>query len=285
MKSNLRVRTHARPRPCRYGRDFLRRAAIGVAIAAMALLSANGVAMAAVVDLTSAGASGVVNAALFEQINAQSTGTGTIASFVQQSPHGNGTTSRAYNTTVNNVLDNGSSDNFNRSILLSDVPTVLRAGTPYRQFLLDVNENSGGGNQFISLDEVQVFVGGAANSSVATFTAGVLDHDGALVYRLDTGADNWIALNYALNSGSGSGDMFLLIPSANFAGFATSDVVTLYSQFGLQGVNPAGFTGNFGGSAGFEEWAVLHAPEPSALALGVIALTPAALGRRAKRPA
>jgi hypothetical protein len=285
MKSILRAHTHARFRPCRYRRDLLRLAAFGIAVAAMALVTANGVAMAAVVDLTAAGASGVINAALFEQIDPQSTGTGTISSFAQQSPHGNGTTSRAYNTTVNNVLDNSSSDNFNRSIFLSDVPTVLRAGTPYRQFLLDVNENSGGGNQFISLDEIQVFVGGAANSSVTTFTAGVLDHDGALVYRLDAGADNWISLNYALNSGSGSGDMFLLIPSAAFAGFAGSDAVTLYSQFGLQGVNPSGFTGNFGGSAGFEEWAVLHAPEPSALVLGVFALAAAALRCRAKRPA
>jgi hypothetical protein len=135
---------------------------------------------------------------------------------------------------------------------------------------------------------VQIFVGGTANSNVTTFTSGVLDHDGTLVYRMDAGGDNWVALNYALNSGSGSGDMFLLVPNSSFASLAGTTNVTLYSQFGLQGLNPSGFTGDFGSSDGFEEWAVrqgiappdLLVPEPLTAVLFAIGLTTLVVGRR-----
>ncbi len=240
---------------------------------------------ALIVDLTTAGSSGTINGAIYEQIDPQSTGTGVIDSFSQQKSQGNGTTSQAYNTTENNTLDNGSPDNFNHSITLSMVPTVIRDSTVYRQFLLDANESNGGGNEFLSLDEVQIFVGGSANSSVDTFTGGVLDHDGTLVYRMDAGMDNWVALDYSLNSGSGSGDMFLLVPHSLFAGFDGTDVVTLYSEFGLQGEDPSGFSGDFGESAGFEEWAVLEGrviPEPASAVLLMMAVAGIAFHRRVR---
>ena len=236
---------------------------------------------ATIVDLTTAGTSGTINGAIYEQIDAQSTG---IDVFSQQRPKGNGTTSQAYNTTVNHTLDNGSSDNFNHSIALSDVPVVDRGGTPYRQFLLDIKESSGEGNELLSLDEVQIFVGGTANSSVDTFTSGILDHDGALVYQMDGGMDNWVALDDSLNATSnGSGDMFLLVPDSVFAGYVGSSVVTLYSQFGLQGVNPSGFTGDFGASGRYEEWAVFGdgvIPEPVSAVLMMMALAAALCGYR-----
>jgi hypothetical protein len=258
----------------------------GIAVGAICIFSGGTGADAAsiVLDLTTAGNSGTINGAVYEQIDPQATGTGTIDAFSQQSPQGNGTTSQAYNTTVNNVLDNKSADNFNHSIFLSDVPLVLRDGTFYRQFLLDVNENSGKDNEFVSLDEVQIFVGGTANSSVTTFTSGILDHDGTLVYQMDAGGDSWVALNYSLNAGSGSGDMYLYIPETSFAGFAPTDVVTLYSVFGLQGVDPAGFTGNFGIAAGFEEWAVIEEnaiPEPASVAIALLGI---AIGIGYRRP-
>ncbi len=236
---------------------------------------------AAIIDLTTAGSSGVINGAIYRQNNVQPTGTGNIDSFVQQNPQGSGTTSKAYNTTVNNVLDNKSSDNFNHSITLADVPVAVLSGTPYRQFLLDINESSGGGNEFISLDEVQIFAGGTANSSVTSIVGGVLQHDGTLVYRMDAGGDNWVALDYSLGSGSGSGDMYLFVPDSVFNAFPGTAVVTLYSQFGLQGVNPAGFTGNFGSSGGFEEWALGDpVPEPATLMLSLGAFIALAAKRR-----
>ena len=94
-------------------------------------------------NLTTAGSSGNINGAIYEQIDPQSTGTGTINSFAQIG--GNTTQVEAYNTNVNNTLDNGNSPNFNHSITLADVPIVSILGLDYRQFLLDINENRGGG--------------------------------------------------------------------------------------------------------------------------------------------
>jgi hypothetical protein len=67
---------------------------------------------------------------------------------------------------------------------------------------------------------------------------------------MDAGGDNWVLLDYRLNSGSGSGDMLMYVPDALFAGAA---YVYLYSRFGE----------HFAGDAGFQEWA---AGEGSAVA-------------------
>lgn len=227
-------------------------------------------------NLTTDGSFGTINGAIYEQIDPQTTGTGTIGTFVQIDAQGNATEAHAYNTTVNNVLDNGSSDQFNRSITLADVLIVSVGGLDYRQFLLDINESRGGGNEFLSLDEIQLFVGGTANSSVESFTGDVLDHDGTLVYQMDAGMDNWVALDSSLNSGSGSGDMFLYVLDSLFDPFGGADVVTLYSLFGQQGdvdateAAAAGVpAGEYGTSDGFEEWAVPGAviPEPVSFAV------------------
>jgi len=234
---------------------------------------------AVVVNLTTAGNSGTINGAIYQQIDPSSTGSGVIDSIARIQPGGSAVTSSGYNTTANGVFDTGSTDTFNHAITLGDVPLVNLSGTNYRQFLLDINENTGNGDQYISLDEVQIFAGGTANSSVTTFTGGVLDHDGTLVYRMDAGADNWVAMDYSLNSGSGSGDMFLYVPDSVFSAFADAADVTIYSAFGLQGVNPTAVpavpAGNYNVSDGYEDWAVLTgtggtrpgaaAPEPMSL--------------------
>jgi hypothetical protein len=219
-----------------------------------------------IVDLTVSGNSGVINGAIFEQVVVGSTGTGVIDAFSQQSPPGSGITSRAYNTTANPVLNNAAPDNFNHSVTLGQISIVERSGKLYREFFLDINESAGGGNNFLSLDEIQIFAGGTANSSVSTFTGLILDHDGTLLYRMDSGDDNWVALDSSLGTGSGSGDMILLVPQTLFRGFTSTEVVTLYSEFGLQGEDPAGFTGDFGSSSGFEEWALR---DPAVFAVAV----------------
>jgi hypothetical protein len=231
-----------------------------------------------VVDLTTVGSEGSIGDGIYRQFDGGSTGTGVINSFAQIKPHGNDTMSSGYNTTVNDVLDNGHSDNFNRSIFLDTVPVVSIAGEPHREFLLDVNGADQGpvNGSVISLDEIQVFVGGTANSSVDTFTGGILDHDGTLIYQMDEVMDNWVAIDYDLNSGSGSGDIIFYLLDSLFTPFDGSEVVTLYSEFGQQGVDSPGVAaGDYGQNAGFEEWAVQEAgvvpvPEPSAGLLAAI---------------
>ncbi|MFO7976514.1 MAG: PEP-CTERM sorting domain-containing protein [Candidatus Hydrogenedentota bacterium] len=228
---------------------------------------------ATMIDLTTAGGSGTIGGAIFEQIDPRATGTGLIDAFAQIGA-ANQAEVHGYNTTVDNVFNNGSTDNFNHSITVGNVPMMAIDDVNYYQFLLDINE-SGGGNTYLSLDELQIFVGDTPNPSSTSFDGdGILQGVGTLVYDMEDNLGNWVALDYSLNTGSGSGDMFLYVPVSYFAGVSEDSIVTLYSHFGGQGVNPAEYDGdgNFGNSDGFEEWAVLGQeesviPEPATLSL------------------
>ena len=228
-----------------------------VALAVMLPVSAYAITL----DLTSAGASGSINGAYFQQVGPQPTGTGFIDSFVEIIS--NADIVDAYNTTVNDVLDNGSSDEFNHELLVSELPIVALNGGLYYQFLLDIDQS--GSEPFLSLDEIQIFVSNTPNQSVDTFTGGILNlADATPVYRLDAGGDNWIWLDYSLNSGSGSGDMFMYVPTSLITG---GDYVYLYSRFGE----------NYEANDGFEEWAIIAGqecviPEPATMVLMITGL-------------
>jgi hypothetical protein len=80
---------------------------------------------------------------------------------------------------------------------------------------------------------------------VESFASGLVALTGStLVYRLDAGGDNWIKLDAGLVApGSGQGDMLANIPNSLFSG--PGQYVYLYSKFGV----------NYANNAGFEEWA------------------------------
>ena len=212
-------------------------------------------------DLTKSDFSGTatINGAIFTQMNSQSTGTGLINSFAQiGQPGGNQPIVDAYNTTVNNTLFNGQSDNFNHALQLSNVPTVSittgnganQVTTKYYEFNLDINQT--GSNSKLTLDDVQIFLVSQANANSNTTNLATF---GTPIYRMDNGGDNTVLLDYKLNSGSGSGDMTMLVPFSLFTGPNTS--VVLYSHFGqdLWGTNQNNQT-QYPNNDGFEEWFV-----------------------------
>lgn len=231
------------------------------AVAALGLGSIPSISQATItLDLSGATTDGFINGAYFSTNYIQAAGSGVIDSIVRVST--NQPVVQGYNTTENNVFDTGATDTFNHAITLGLVPIFNIGGVDYRQFALDINQT--GKDPLLSLDEIQLFVGGTANSNVETFTGGILDHDGTMVYRLDAGADNGVLLDYSKNAGSGSGDMFFYAPNSLFAGFGAGADVTLYSKFGA--------TPPHGNNDGYEEWYIQkprdnQVPEPGTMLL------------------
>jgi hypothetical protein len=212
---------------------------------------------ATVYNLTSAGATAALpSGAIVKQTDAQPTGTGFIQSFVRvQSAANGGKIEQGFNTDNRPLqFDENKSPVFTRSLHASDVPTVLVDGTPYREFLLDINQKSS--SPRLSLDQVRIFF--ADQPNLKSYDAATKTLDGrTAAFDLDAGGDASIMLDARLNSGSGSGDMYLLVPSAAFAAAAgPTSFAYLYSVFGEQ----TGATAN----GGFEEWAVRESVVTSA---------------------
>jgi hypothetical protein len=225
-------------------------------------------------DTTSASLTAGGVTALFEFADSNG-GTGNIKSFVQIKGANNGSVERAYNTPVNNTLDNGTAANFNRNLQVSQLPIQVRNNIRYFEFLLDVNESAGGGDEFLSLDTIELYTTSAGSQSIdpvtGTFAGEVLRFD------LDADMDNEILTDFTLNSGSGTIDLTLLVPV--WSNPNPSDFVILYSEFGAKGTTTFnGETAKFGYSDGFEEWAVrttgiVTVPEARAyLMMGLVAL-------------
>ena len=211
-------------------------------LGALGLLLATPSAQATTLDLTTAGADGFINDAYFLQVDPSSTGSGVIDSFVRISDASKktGAEVEGYNTDGRpTAFDENSSPVFTHSIQLSDIPIVTIDGIDYREFLLDINQKRR--KPFLSLDELQIYL----NGTDGDLTTATLADLGTLIYDLDGDEASWIKLNYSLNHGSGTGDMFAYIPDDLFTG-ADSQFVYLYSLFGS----------NHRNNDGFEEWAV-----------------------------
>src|SRR5215813_1236327 len=204
------------------------------------------------IDLTTPDSFGVVDDAVFEAGFVERSGTGLFNTFVQIQHNG---IEQGYNTSAAvHQFDEQGSAQFNHSLLLANVPIVIGDGThgtvegvAYRQFVLDINEAANRG--LLSLDKLQIWQ--EESGSLTGFAPGAGfagTHTNYLAYDLDAGGDTWIALNSGLSSGSGKGDMTLLVPDSDFINDAAHRYVTLYSAFGYQ----AGYAAD----GGFEEWGV-----------------------------
>jgi hypothetical protein len=235
-----------------------RKAALCAAVAAGTTTLLSSARADIVLDLT-AGGTGTINGAIFSTTDQQPTGSGVIHSFVRISAANEGTV-EGYNTDGRPLqFDENSSPTFTRSLAKADLVSVNIGGTDYYKFLLDINQQNV--RPLLSLNELEIYVGDAPDllgysPDHSAGGTGFGSHS-TLVYDLDlASSNNRIELNYSLNSGSGSGDMYAFIRKNLFNG--PKDWIYLYSKFGDPNVN----------NDGYEEWAAVVGPNtPSGVPL------------------
>jgi hypothetical protein len=270
--------------------SLFRRITIALGFATAVLLFTTD-ASASGCNLYTTSSSCTFNGGVYNVVGPHPTGTGVIDSFlrVQQNRAEEGFNTGARPMTCDaRTCDDKTDPNFTRNLLSSSVPIVNIGGTDYRAFYLDINEPASSGPNYLTLDQVEIYVSNTA--SLTTHTSGAPgwgDLAGASkVYDMESGqpnssADNFVNLDYLLISGgSGYGDMVLYVPDS--AAFHTNQYVYLYSEFGCGGTFTASLSCSGGSGqkyqsqAGFEEWWVPGSttttgtsavPEPASLLL------------------
>lgn len=198
--------------------------------ASLALTSA---ASAAVLDLGSSG-SGTLAGAVFSTTDIQPTGTGVFDPFltVQNTPWEQG-----YNAAAGD-FDTKRFPQWNHEITLGDLRATAINGTNYYGFVVDVNEPNGGSQAGISLDGLKLFVSPTIQNSTSVDSNGFFNGSlGSLVFDLGNNQ-----LKYTDHQhGSGSGDINIFIPVADFAGFKSTDYVYMYQRWGNTDASQGGF--------------------------------------------
>src|SRR5262245_55759212 len=255
--------------------SLLRRITIAFGFATAVLLFTTD-ASASGCNLYTAASTCTFNGGVFNVVGPHPTGTGVIDSFLRVQMKG---AEEGFNTGARPMLcdgrtcDDKTDPNFTRNLLSSSVPVVDINGQKYRAFYLDINEPGSSPPNYLTLDQVEVYVSNSPN--LATHTSGAPgwgDIPGATkVYDMETGqpngnADNFVNLDYLLiGGGSGSGDMVLYVPDS--VAFSNNQYVYLYSEFGCGGTFTASLSCGSGSGqkyqsqAGFEEWWVPRSEE------------------------
>jgi len=248
--------------------------AIGVVAACALLLVGSTRVQAAELDCTSGCVGANINGALFYTTDDQSTGTGVIEPFLRIQANG---TEDGHNTDASKPANDEKTGTWTHSVQVDDLHIETISGTTYYEFLLDINQNTGGDNNLLSLDQLIICTGGASGDLAVEDTCPTA----AVVYDL---GDNWVKLDYDLNPGSGAGDLFVYIPTSLFAGLSGDTYFWLYSEFGVHN----------GSNDGFEEWAMQEPsvpelppiPEPASMMLlgvGLVGVARAARKRYSTR--
>jgi hypothetical protein len=166
-----------------------------------------------------------INGAIFEEYTlAGSTGTGVFHPFLQVNGKGGHPKSPVYgfSTDIDPLSDfcvsgvPGTTGIFYTTeptyqVLLTELPKVTHNGTLYVEFMLDSNQAKNDASRQLSWDQLKVY---QTNATAITYP-----QLSALtpIWDLDSGTDRWIHFDAQFGSGSGQGDMRILIPASLFS--------------------------------------------------------------------
>lgn len=233
----------------------------------------------------------VVNSALILPSDARS-GSGVYRKLFGLDPDKDGVNA-GYNRVVTG-FDSKISNGFDPIITVGS----LIPNNGFFQFSLDINDGGNIPGRFLSLDDIQIYVGGATDPIPLPGTVATLGNLGVKVWDLQ-GDNSSGTKNRILSAGTGSGkaDISVLIPASLFSGLPSTANVYLYSRVGELSVsgNDAGFVYDGFDNKGFDEWSTpmtggspdqiappySPVPEPST-AFPVLCLMAAGLVRRSR---
>ncbi|MGD8753275.1 MAG: hypothetical protein PVG14_17705 [Anaerolineales bacterium] len=225
-------------------------------------------------DLTPPGSSVTVNGAIFEVFDPDDpTGSGLFNHFVRISSSLE--VIRGYNTDYRPLqFQENNSGTFTKSALLSEVPQILIGPTLYREFQLDVNQNTPIPDRFETLDTVELWESPYPDLCGYPFDGSGGGHSGCttnntatIIYDMDAGENNFIVLDYTNNEGSGKRDLKLFVPDSFFSqdpgcvyqGVGCTVQIHIFSKFGEDfdgnNTNPALWVA-YPNNDGYEEWGV-----------------------------
>jgi len=247
---------------------------------------------AVTIDLTTGGTQ-TIGGAVFTTTENQSTGTGIINPFLRLQGNNNETGLNS-NEPNAKLLGDTKAGIWTHDITLGDLGTTTFDSTNYYVFLLDVNENDSANGKLLSLDTFQLYTRSTSITDGVADTLATVQAGGNKRYDMDALAATEVLLNYSLNNGSGSGDLFVYVPTSLFSADTNSSFLYLYTQFGYKGVvGSRPNTIDYRSDAGFEEWATTKTkaqghmvPDSgSTIALLGFGLTAAALIARRKKQA
>lgn len=241
----------------------------------MALGAASGSAQSLTYDLTADGSSILVDGAyLFQVTSTTATGTGIFNTFLrQQDVNGGGdpggaTQAEGFNSeSVQNPMAleldqsqtfflRGDATSGSTKILTSS--SLANVSGSFYSFGFDINEPNSGKNDYLSIDELEVWVSSSPINNPTGYTS--LTGSGATkIYELDTTTRDVTVLGRAVPSASGSGkaDYAFLVPQSKFtsvSGWNGTWYVYLWSMVG--GVGTLGGL-DYGENGGFEEWGTI----------------------------
>ncbi|MGE5177474.1 MAG: Ig-like domain-containing protein [Bacteroidota bacterium] len=144
---------------------------------------------------------------------------------------------------------------YTHGLTMGQLGTVIEGGNTYYSLVLDINELDTAGQNYLSLDRLQIFT--LAGSATLTSVPAVLSAGGVLRYDMDGVIDQSALMDYNIPTGS---HIQVLVPTSYFAGASFTDQVYVYCQLGTV----TGMSNNYASDDGYEQWYVLEGSAPPA---------------------